>query len=134
MPEQHVFVAFAREHPKFIYFLLATAAAATGYALGDISEDETLRWAHFLLGAAVAAWMLSFGIGCMRLISMLSGLYEVSTDLDPPEPYYTYIKEGDRAQLAAATDAASSSAKWQMWCFFGGVAFYVIWILENLLS
>ena len=66
--------------------------------------------------------------------SMTPAFSHLVISRNPPEPYYTYIKEGDRAQLAAATDAASSSAKWQLWCFFGGVAFYVIWILENLLT
>ena len=134
LPEQHVVVAFAREHPKFIYFLLTTAAVATGYALSDISDEGTLRRAH--CGArrrSNGCRMLSFRIGCIRLISMLSGLHEVSTDFGAPEPYGTYIS-GGRAELAAATDAAGSAAMWQLRCLFGGVRSYVIGIVADVVS
>ena len=36
MPERDIFGAFAREHSKYIYFLLAAAAGATVYALGEL--------------------------------------------------------------------------------------------------
>ena len=42
MPERDVFGAFTREHSKYIYFLLAAAAAAIGYALDQIGSAK--RW------------------------------------------------------------------------------------------
>ena len=118
MPERDIFGAFAREHSKYIYFLLAVAAAATGYALDQVGEDQTLNWFHLPLGLAVAAWMYSFWTGCQRLISMLAGLHSVATTESPDIP--------------EAVRAAGSSARCQLKSLVVGVALYALWVLLNL--
>ena len=54
MPERDIFGAFAREHSKYIYFLLAAAAGATVYALGEL--DGPLGAADTLAALAIASW------------------------------------------------------------------------------
>ena len=107
MSERDIFVAFAREHSKYIYFLLTAAAAATGYALDQIGEAQTLALRHGFLGLAVAAWMYSFWTGCRRLIKMLAGLHEVAQLESPLVP--------------TAVTHAGSSAKCQLGSFILGV-------------
>lgn len=119
MPERDIFGAFAREHSKYIYFLLAAAAAATGYALDQVGEDRTLNLTHAVLGLAVAAWMYSFWTGCQRLISMLAGLHDVAST--------------DSPNIPTAVAAAGSSAKCQLLSFVIGVALYSLWVLLNLI-
>ncbi len=119
LPERDIFGAFAREHSKYIYFLLAAAAAATGYALDQFGEDRTLTLRDALVGLAVALWMLSFWIGCQRLILMLAGLHKVG--------------KGESPNVGAAMDAAGSSAKGQLRWFLFGTLSYAVWILANLI-
>ena len=123
MAEKNIFETFAREHTKFIYFLLAAPVAAIGYVQEDIAALEAFHCAHILLGLAVFSWVLSFGIGCYRLKSMLAGLYKVTQDDLLHDP-----SANDRQLLAAATKQAGSSAEWQLWSLFAGVPFYVLWV------
>ena len=119
LPERDIFGAFAREHSKYIYFLLAAAAAATGYALDQIREDRTLAAADAFVGLAVALWVLSFRTGCRRLISMLAGLHEIGRT--------------DSPDIAKAIEAAGSSAKCQLRLFMLGAVSYAAWVLADLI-
>ena len=119
LPERDIFGAFAREHSKYIYFLLAAAAAATGYALDQIREDRTLALPDVFVGLAVTLWLLSFRTGCQRLISMLAGLHMVGR-MDSPE-------------IAVAIEAAGSSAKCQLRLFMFGAVSYAAWVVADLI-
>ena len=116
MPERDIFGAFAREHSKYIYFLLAAAAGATVYALGEL--DGPLSASDTLAALAIVSWMACFWIGCQRLIAMLKGLYEAGTGHEP--------------DASGAIQAAGSSAKNQLWAFVLGVGFYAVWfVIDN---
>ena len=120
MAPRDVFVAFVREHSKFIYFLLAAAAAATTYGLGQIGDVLTLDvWFVILWVPAIVCWAVSFWTGCQRLISMLAGLHDIGI--------------AGNATSHAATQAASSSAKPQLIWFLVGAGFYAVWVLMERL-
>ena len=119
MPERDVFGAFTREHSKYIYFLLAAAAAAIGYALDQIGERQALAIQDGLFGLAVALWVLSFREGCQRLTLMLAGLYDVG--------------RMESVEAGAAVEAAGSSAKRQLRLFMYGVLLYAVWVLAHLI-
>ena len=119
LPERDIFGAFAREHSKYIYFLLAVAAAATGYALDQFGEYRALACTDVFVGIAVTLWGFSFRTGCRRLISMVAGLHKVGT-MDSPDP-------------KAAIEAAGSSAKRQLRLFMFGAVSYAVWVLLNLI-
>ena len=119
MSERDIFGTFAREHSKYIYFLLAAATAATGYALNRFGENRTLAPLDVLVGLAVAFWIRSFWIGCQRLISMLAGLHEVGTR--------------DSPTIGDAIDAAGSSARGQLRWFVFGTVSYAAWVMTDLI-
>lgn len=113
MPERDIFVAFAREHSKFIYFLLATTAGATVYALGEV--DRPLEKVDGFAATSVACWMVSFWIGCRRLVAMLKGLFDAGTS------------GGSVNTSGDAMVVSGSSARPQLMWFIVGVVLYIVW-------
>lgn len=59
---------------KYVYFLLAAAGAAIGFALSQ-THDSVLSRSQLPLGAAVLCWGLSFFFGCRHLAYVSSTLY-----------------------------------------------------------
>lgn len=57
---------FKASQEKYIYFLLAAAASAIGFAMTQ-SKVEPLEWIHIPLGLSVILWALSF-ISGLRFI------------------------------------------------------------------
>ncbi|MGD9554440.1 MAG: hypothetical protein AB7D96_03120 [Arcobacteraceae bacterium] len=57
---------FKASQEKYIYFLLAAAASAIGFAMTQ-SKVEPLEWIHIPLGLSIVFWALSF-ISGLRFI------------------------------------------------------------------
>lgn len=57
---------FKASQEKYVYFLLAAAASAIGFAMTQ-SKVEPLEWIHIPLGLSVILWALSF-ISGLRFI------------------------------------------------------------------
>lgn len=57
---------FKASQEKYIYFLLAAAASAIGFAMTQ-SKVEPLEWIHIPLGLSIVLWALSF-ISGLRFI------------------------------------------------------------------
>ena len=61
-------------HSKYVYYLLAVAAAAIGFAVHR-SSGQVIEWTHSVLLVAVAFWLWSFAAGCQNRRYFTSTLY-----------------------------------------------------------
>lgn len=119
MPERDIFGAYEREHARYIYFLLASAAAAIGFALSQLLASSSPHWcilaAHVL---PLACWAVSFRIGCQRLRQWLVALYRAVKS--HAEGFPDVVGDG------------SSSARCQLGWLFAGMVLYAALVFAKL--
>lgn len=121
---------------RYIYFLLAAAGAAIGFALTQ-TADAALSWWELPLGAAAFCWAVSFYAGCQRL-TLIDGYLKVNASLLRAEtgrdrvagrngPAIAALSEGLRADLDKAQIRVVMWAKLQFGLLLIGAGLYVAW-------
>lgn len=125
---------------RFVYFLLAGAAAAIGFALTQTSE-QALSLFHVPLGLGLLSWGLSFWFGCRfaRSADVMLGLnverVRLQTGVDPLS-HHDPERAGARIemlsnQLFLRQKRGAKEARWQYRLLLSGAAFFAFWrILE----
>lgn len=121
---------------RYIYFQIAAAGSAIGFALTQ-SKLEPLQWLHFPLGVAVAMWAMSFIAG-IRVIEYLGSVVFMNYDyLVKKRELLSYETGGVKGFEMLNTLADSvmrvkqkRCAFWrrvQTWCLLLGALSYIVW-------
>lgn len=96
---------------KYVYFLLASAGAALGYALQQLEGVTISCWSSPAI-LALLSWLLSFFFGCTRiqtshrLISANYSLLQLKDGIHPQQPDHPVITD---AAIKGATQAAEKA-------------------------
>jgi hypothetical protein len=130
-----------REHQqRYVYFLLAAAGAAIGFAVTQ-TRGAVLEWTQIPLAIGVLLWGVSFYLGCrnltltaslMDLNSALIRVHRGEHDLAGRDPEgmafgSQYLKERIEKDL----NATGRAFRWQFYLLLAGAVFYVAWhVLE----
>jgi Tfp pilus assembly protein PilN len=124
------------QQTKFTYFLLAGVAAAIAFAV-QITNGEAFRWQHYILGVAVAAWLLSFLAGIKYLQSgmavteanqvWLQFRQEVQTGEIPNIPAATAVHDDIESRMRRLSDRSGRWGKWQVRLFYLGALAFIAW-------
>jgi hypothetical protein len=117
---------------RYIYTLLAAAAAAIGFAVTQ-TQTATLGWSHAPLAAAVICWAVSFYCGCRHLGFAISGLYANAMALDAesgryqPSPELTADTKSLHELVKTTGAKASDFANWQLRLLIWGSVAFIVW-------
>ncbi len=133
---REVFRAHREAQNKYIYFLLAAAAAAIAFAVNKTSAVALAR-SQVPLALAVLSWGLSFFTGTRHLAYVSSTLY-ANADLLKVENGQHPEVGGDPQRMAAAgegirsaiewnSERANRLAHWQFRFLVVGAVLYVAW-------
>jgi len=123
---------------KYIYFLLAAAASALGFAMTQ-TRVEALALTHIPLGFAVLAWVISFYSG-LKVIGLqndhiVNNIYYLQTN-DELRQFPTSVEtlkfaKEDKKRLLNASDKRNKELiKYnflQKWSLLTGSCFYIFW-------
>lgn len=104
---REVYRQFRLTQDKYVYFLLAAAGAAIGFAVNQ-THDSVLSRSQLPLGAAVLCWGLSFFFGCRHLAYVGSTLYANAELLKVESGQHPEV--GRHPQLMAAASEGIRSA------------------------
>ena len=129
---REVFRAHRDAQTRYIYFLLAGAGAAIGFAVTQ-TQTARLGWSHAPLGIAVLCWAVSFYCGCRHLGYVISGLYanhamiggDPSTD-DRPAVAALRVKTL-AGIIESPSNQANRYAQWQFRSLLVGAGFFIAW-------
>lgn len=126
---------------KYVYFLLAAAGAAIGFAVSQ-TQGAKLSCSQIPLGFAVGLWAFSFFFGCKHLGYVASTLFANMALLkveagEHPEVgthpgYMAAASEGIRSAIESNSDWASRFARWQFGSLVLGAIFYLGWHIYEM--
>jgi hypothetical protein len=136
-PELHeLHRQYTDSQSKYVYFLLAAAGAALGYALQKL-EGLALSWDVALALVAIGCWLVSFLCGCKRITWTQSTMYANFTLLQlqyglhpeqPPTAQHTQAAvSGVRTAIERNSNSASTYYTLQFWFLAAGVLAFIAW-------
>lgn len=117
----------AEEHSKYVYFILAATGAALGYALQKL-DASTFTPSIWLGLAAIAAWLLSFLVGCKHITARQTVLFcnyqmlRLQKKSGPPEVFEAAVDA-----FNVSDERATRLHKWQFWLLALGVVLFIAW-------
>jgi hypothetical protein len=134
--ELEIYRASREAQTRYVYFLLAGAAAAVAFGVNQ-TQGVALSASQWTLGVAIACWAVSFFAGIRYVLYGLSTLWanysllrvrrggdpEIGTD---PE----LIQAASEGILEAIASKSGPSGRWanaQLWLLFAGALFYLAW-------
>jgi hypothetical protein len=124
---------------KYIYFLLAVAGAAIGFAVTQ-TQTATLSFSKIPLGFAVAFWAFSFYCGCRQLLQGANILFanyqfiRMQEGTHPQFPPHPDLIREIATTLEEQADKAGTWGKLQFRSLIAGAMFFIGWhILEMYL-
>lgn len=114
---------------KYTYFLLTAAGACIGYAV-EKATGPALQWRSLALAAALAAWAVSFWLGCRAVKRNEYGLqYNHAWHVVARSPI---DKVALNSLMSEESKSSASSSRWQFRFFVVGGTSFVIWRLLEL--
>jgi hypothetical protein len=122
---------------KYIYFLLAAAGAAIGFALNQ-THDAVFSWSKLPLAAAVLCWGMSFFFGCRQLVETMGMAREEVQIIKlkagelrdfPPAPE---LVDAILKQFDAKIKRSSRFAKLQFGFLIAGAILYIAWHVTEM--
>jgi hypothetical protein len=129
---------------KYIYFLLAAAASAIGYAITQI-KVEPLATHHIFVGIAVLLWSVSFYSGiqiCEYLITQIfqnHNYIAFKRDLKGTDPetatlLLSKFKETFHCTIEKQDKRKLVYSKLQSICLLLGALFYIFWHILKMIA
>ncbi|MFN0023435.1 MAG: hypothetical protein ACKVS5_05995 [Parvularculaceae bacterium] len=127
---------------RFVYFLLATAAASIAFAVSQTNELP-LKCSQIPLGVAVLCWGLSFGCGCLVRIETHRALHanleklsliRASTENALNSNFVDGRKEKLTNEFTSRNKKITCQTHLQISFYAAGGLFFIIWhIIEMYL-
>ena len=128
---------------QYAYFLLAASGAAIAFAVTQTGE-AALSWSMLPLGAAVAAWGLSFFCGCRHLTYVESflhsnmELFRVQRGEHPEVGGHPHMiqaaSDGVRLGMEKKVELAARYARNQFRLLIAGAVFFILWHIIAMAS
>jgi len=141
-PELHeLHRQYSDSQSKYVYFLLAAAGAAMGYALQKL-DGLPLSWQAAPGLLAVGCWLISFFCGCKRITWTQSTMYanfallQMQYGLHPeqPPPHLAHAAmSGVRKAIENNSNSASRYYRSQFWFLALGVAAFIAWRVLDMI-
>lgn len=128
---------FKASQEKYIYFLLAAAASAIGFAMTQ-SKTEPLTCIHIPLGIAIFLWATSFVSG-LRVVEYAARVTFQNQNYLAFKRELRSLQAGDASELVAqfklrlgeTVEKQQAKMKFygglQSWCLLLGALSYMIW-------
>lgn len=114
---------------KYTYFLLTAAGACIGYAV-EKASGPALQWRSLALAVSLAAWAISFWLGCRAVNRNEYGLkYNHAWYVLAQSHIDKLALESLMSEESRSSD---SSSRWQFRFFIIGGTSFVIWRLLEL--
>lgn len=136
-----LFRSFRESQNRYVYFLLAAAAAALGFALRE-TAGTSLSYTQIPLGISVLFWGASFFCGCKWVAYLNSSTYSnmdlllVESGRHPKLPNnpaaIAAASQGIRDAMEQNSKKAGMYAKWQFNLLIWGAVLYVAWHVLNM--
>lgn len=128
---------FKASQEKYIYFLLAAAASAIGFAMAQL-KVEPLSYIHIPLGASIIFWAASFISGLQFLEYAAGVTFQGQNYLALKRELHSYRRAdaGEllvlfKSRLNETMEKQQSKMKLysglQSWCFLFGALAYIVW-------
>lgn len=134
--EKTLYTTHRNIQDKHVYFLLAAAGAAIGFALTQ-TTSATLHWPQLPLGFAVVCWGMSFYCGCNHVNYAAATVYtnkellRVKSGRHPDtygDPQIIQIAaDATREAIEKHSNAAGRAFRWQFRLLVLGAALFVVW-------
>lgn len=134
---------FRQQQEKYVYYILALAVSAIGFAIYKTS-GLPLKYSQIPLGLSVLSWGISIFCGLKFIQYIISNLYANNTYLDilagrhPDLGNIAWKKEagaeGVKQAMLSNGETAGKYFKWQGRLFYAGILLFILWhILEMYL-
>lgn len=134
--QMEVYKQHRNAQEKYVYFLLAAAGAAIGFAVNQ-TKELSLGYSQLPLAVAVILWGFSFYFGCRHITYVECVLYsnaellKVKAGNHPKtgtNPQLIEIAiEGISSAIAQNVEDGAWYGRWQFRCLIFGSAFYLAW-------
>jgi len=130
--ETDLYFEHLKGQAQFAYFQLGVAASATAFAVHETAESS-LQETPWPIGAAVALWALSFGVGCFGMTARQRGMQTNLQYLAAKRGIPPAVDDPELAKVIADAkritqndlDRPMIRFRWQLYTLFGGALFYI---------